>query len=115
MTVYFYTQLSLTKGFETEYNTGQFDAMGPMAKRNGEVPPKQIEIVFDKGIYQRPGSATKVNGKPLDWFHLPSKPFAGTSDPSTSNKTGTNIADTDKNTITAERETNIAMWLEKTN
>ena len=103
-----------TKGFETEYNTGQFDAMGPMAKRNGEVPPKQIEIVFDKGIYQRPGSATKVNGKPLDWFHLPSKPFAGTSDPSTSNKTGTNIADTDKNTITAERETNIAMWLEKT-
>jgi hypothetical protein len=102
------------RGFEKEYNDSQWDQMGPFSKQAGEVVPKQIEINFDKGIYQRPGSATKVNGKALDWFHLPSKPFAGTSDPSTSNKTGTNIADTDKNTTTAERETNIGMWLEKT-
>ena len=87
--------------------------MGPFARQSGITPPKQIKIIFDPSTSQRPGAGTKVNGKPLDWFDLSSKPFAGTADPSTSNKTGSTIYNSDTNTITAERETNTGMWIQK--
>ena len=107
------TVLDFAINFEKEFNDAQFDAIGPRARQNGITPPKQIKIVFDSSTSQRPGAETKVNGKPLDWFDLPSKPFAGTADPSTSNKTGSTIYNSDTNTLTAERETNTGMWIQK--
>ena len=107
------TVLDFTINLEKAINDGQYDAMGPFARQSGITPPKQIKIIFDPSTSQRPGAGTKVNGKPLDWFDLSSKPFAGTADPSTSNKTGSTIYNSDTNTITAERETNTGMWIQK--
>jgi hypothetical protein len=104
------------KGFEKEYNDGQLSLMSPMDQRNGVPAPKQIEIKFDKDSYARPGTERKINGNPLSWFHLPSKSFSGTTDQSTSTRTGSGnpFGYEDTNTVTVERETNIGMWLQKT-
>jgi len=100
--------------FEEEFNKGQFDAMGPFAKQQGREAPKQIKIVFDPSADQRPSANIKVNGRALKYFNLESKPYAGTTDTASSNRSGQTVDNPDTNTITAERETNISMWLEKT-
>lgn len=107
---------SFYKGFEKEFNDGQKALMAPFDEQRGIAPPKQIEIKFDPLIYQKPGTNIKINGKSLDWFHLPSKSFAGTTDAATSSKTGQGLHNdaSDTNTITVERETNIGMWIQKT-
>ena len=105
------------KGFEKEYNDGQLSLMSPMDQRNGMPAPKQIEINFDKKTsYAKPGTERKIKGNPLSWFHLPSKPFSGTTDQATSSRTGQGLHNDykDTNTVTVERETNIGMWLQKT-
>ena len=111
------TVWDFVKGFEKEYNDGQRDLMTPSPPGPDIAPPKQIEINFDKKTtYARHSTERKINGNPLSWFELSSKPFSGTTDQATSSRTGSGnpFGYEDTNTVTVERETNIGMWLQKT-
>lgn len=106
------------KNFENAYNQSQKDLMNP-GDRDKLLPSKQIKIVFDESTHQRPHGNHKINGKSLDWFHLPSKAYAGTSNIGDSTRTGQSTGpagsniNPDSNTTVVEAETNIQMALEK--
>ena len=99
------------KGLEKEYNDGITDLMAPSPPAPYTPPPKEIKIVFDTSAYYRGGSTQND----LRDFNLESKPFGSTADASSSTRYSQDGPGSEgKNIYTIERETNIAMAIQKT-
>jgi len=100
-------------GFESSYNKSIIDNMEPFSLQKGIIPPRQIQIKFDRSALAQVSDGLKINGDELRSFNLSTKAWAGTTDSASSNRTGASTDNADTNIRTIERETNIAMQMEK--